>query len=197
MRYPRSLKIHQLLNASRTNGPGLRAVVWTQGCSLGCPGCFNPETHDFKPGERVSIDVLASTLLDLAPGIEGITISGGEPFQQAPALAELLHIVRRSSPLSVIVFSGYTLPELNKIPAASRVLASIDLLIAGRYVQASRLAAGLVGSVNKTLHFLTPRYTSSDLESVPEAEVIINPDGGVVLSGIHPLAWQTEKRQVG
>jgi anaerobic ribonucleoside-triphosphate reductase activating protein len=197
MPYPLSLKIHHLLNASRTNGPGLRAVVWTQGCSLGCPGCFNPETHDIKPGERVNIDVLASTLLDLAPGIEGITISGGEPFQQSPPLAELLRIVRRSSPLSVIVFSGYTLHELQKIPGASRIFASIDLLIAGRYEQASRLAAGLIGSTNKTLHFFTPRYTASDLESIPEAEVIINPGGDVFLSGIHPLAWQTEKRQLG
>jgi anaerobic ribonucleoside-triphosphate reductase activating protein len=175
----------------------LRAVVWTQGCNLGCPGCFNPETHDFKPGERIGVDILASMLLDLAPGIEGITISGGEPFQQAPALADLLAIVGRTSPLSIIVFTGYTLPELRKIPAASSVLASIDLLIAGRYEDASRLAVGLIGSANKTLHFLTPRYTAADLESVPEAEVIIAPDGGVELSGIRPLKWHPGKRQAG
>lgn len=197
MTRPRRLKIHHILNASRSNGPGQRAVVWTQGCTLGCPGCFNPETHDFISGEGKPVEDIARDLINLAYGIEGITISGGEPFQQAHALADLLDIIRRSSSLSIIVFTGYTLDELRGIPGAPAALSSIDVLIAGRFEVKNRLAAGLVGSANKTLHFLTPRYSAVDLGSIPEAEVFIQPDGDVVLTGIRPLTWQPEKRQAG
>jgi anaerobic ribonucleoside-triphosphate reductase activating protein len=194
---PRSLKIHHMLKASRANGPGLRAVVWMQGCSLGCPGCFNPDTHDFKTGERIDVERLAISLLELPPEIEGITISGGEPFQQTPALADLLASIRRSSTLSVVVFTGYTLEELNTIPSAPTVFPSIDLLIAGRYEQTNRVAAGLLGSSNKKLHFLTQRYTAADMASVPDAEILINPDGSIVLSGIHPVNWHPKVRERG
>jgi anaerobic ribonucleoside-triphosphate reductase activating protein len=194
---PRSLLLHHTLPASLSNGPGLRAVIWTQGCTLGCPGCYNPETHGFKSGERNSVTKIASYLINLSPEIEGITISGGEPFQQAPALADLLTIVRSTSHLSILVFTGYTFAELREIPHAQRALALIDVLISGRYMLKHHLAVGLLGSANKTIHFLTPRYNCSNLGAVPEAEVLINPDGSVILSGISPLEWQSAKRDVG
>lgn len=135
-------------------------------------------------------------MLALAPGIEGVTISGGEPFQQAPALAELTTALRAASPLSIIVFSGYSMAELQRIPAATAVIGSIDLLIAGRYEHSRRVAAGLLGSANKSLHFFTQRYTSADLEEVPEAEVLIESGGGIVLSGIEPLQWRAGTKAV-
>jgi anaerobic ribonucleoside-triphosphate reductase activating protein len=183
------LHVHHRETASRSNGPGLRAVIWTQGCSLGCPGCFNPETHPAQAGQFISIEELTAWSLAQPAPLDGLTISGGEPFQQPQALAALLSSIRNKSSLSTIVFTGYTQKELANIPFAPNALAHIDLLISGRYNQSQRIASGLIGSANKTFHFLTSRYTMADLRSVPDAEIWIKPDGSVSFSGINPLQW--------
>src|SRR5262245_17271767 len=100
-----SLRVHAFLPSSRANGPGLRAVLWTKGCSLGCPGCFNPQTHAFTGGERVPVEALFGRLVDRGDAIEGLTVSGGEPLQQFRPLLVLLRRVREQTPLSVIVFT--------------------------------------------------------------------------------------------
>jgi anaerobic ribonucleoside-triphosphate reductase activating protein len=168
------------------NGPGVRAVVWVQGCSLGCPGCFNPDTHPFTGGEVVSVDTLSEQLATLS-GIEGVTISGGEPLQQRPALLELLRRLRRKTTLSVLLFTGFTWDEVQRFPEAQELLALIDVLIAGRYDQTQHLALELRGSRNKSVHYLTDRYGPADLAAVPAAEVVISADGEVVFTGIDPL----------
>jgi anaerobic ribonucleoside-triphosphate reductase activating protein len=118
------MKIHAMERCSRANGPGSRFVVWFQGCTLGCPGCFNPKTHR-TDGREISVDELASQI----PGdIEGITLSGGEPLQQAEAAAELLDVARARG-LSTLAFSGtnqrihlltdrYRLDEIEATPVA-------------------------------------------------------------------------------
>jgi anaerobic ribonucleoside-triphosphate reductase activating protein len=186
-----SLRIHHLLPFSRANGPGARAVLWTQGCSLACPGCFNPHTHPAAGGEVVPVEELAARLMALGAGVEGLTVSGGEPLQQRPALLALLQRLRHHTTLSVLLFTGYRWDEVQRLPAAAELLACIDVLIAGRYVEDRRLARGLRGSANKTVHFLTDRYTPADLETVPAAEVSITAAGEVVLSGIDPVRWET------
>src|SRR6266852_4410273 len=137
-----SLRLHHFLPSSRANGPGTRAVLWTQGCSLGCPGCFNPQTHSFDGGELVPVDDLFARLVALGDSIEGVTVSGGEPLQQRPALLSLLLRVRAETSLSVLVFTGFTWDELRSLPDADTLLACVDVLIAGRYDQARRLAVG-------------------------------------------------------
>ena len=95
-----TLRVHGMTESSRVNGPGTRAVIWAQGCSHGCVGCFNPFSHDPTTGDLVTIDSLLSWVGSLRFGghITGLTISGGEPMQQAVALAELLEAVRSSMP---------------------------------------------------------------------------------------------------
>lgn len=182
-----TLRLHAFLPLSRANGPGARAVIWLQGCSLACPGCYNPETHGFEGGESISPDDLFASLMTLSDGIEGITVSGGEPLQQMRPLLVLLQRLRKETNLSCLVFTGYTWEEIQRMPDAEKLLACVDVLIAGRYAQSQRLARSLIGSGNKTAHFLTDRYTVTDLQRVPAAEVIITPEGDVVLSGIDPL----------
>jgi anaerobic ribonucleoside-triphosphate reductase activating protein len=104
-------------------------------------------------------------------------------------LLALLRRVRRETPLSVLVFTGFIWEEVGRFPEAGELLACTDVLIAGRYEAARRLARGLLGSANKTVHFLTARYTAADLEAVPPAEVLITAEGEVVLSGIDPVRW--------
>src|SRR5437868_145303 len=88
------LRLHEFLPESRANGPGVRAVVWVQGCSLGCPGCFNPETHPASGGRMASVDDLLREIAGLGDAIEGVTLSGGEPLQQRGAVVALLRRLR-------------------------------------------------------------------------------------------------------
>lgn len=181
------LAVHAFVPVSRANGPGRRAVVWVQGCTLGCPGCFNPETHPFT-GDRTPVDALVARIsaAAVAHHLDGLTVSGGEPFQQRRALAALLEHVRAETDLSVLVFTGYTTAELASLPGAADVLRHTDVLITGRYDARQRLATGLRGSSNKTVVCLTDRYTEADVDAVPEAEVVIDAHGDVVVSGIQP-----------
>lgn len=188
-----ALRVHGFLAASRANGPGVRAVVWVQGCSLGCPGCFNPASHSFAGGEEWSTPGLGDRIAALAPDVEGITISGGEPFLQPAALLDLLREIRRRTRLSVVVFSGFSLAELSRLPEFPELREHIDILLAGRFVAAERLARGLLGSANKVPHFFTDRYSPDDLRNVPDCEVVINPDGTLVATGIDPVAMSPQE----
>jgi len=129
---------------------------------------------------------IATQLLAHAKDIEGITISGGEPFQQADALLDLL---QRLSPtnLSTLIFSGYTFTEIQQQPLGPAILAHVDVLIAGPYLKAKQLGAGLLGSTNQQIHLLTKRYDPTDLACTPAAEIILHPNGTITLSGISPV----------
>lgn len=181
------LRVHDFIPASRVNGPGLRAVLWVQGCSLGCLGCFNPETHDQDGGKSIDVIFLAGQIAAMADRVEGLSISGGEPFQQAEALAALCREIRQQTNLSILIFSGFEMDEIKRIPYGLETLDQVDVVIAGRYHQDLRLARSLRGSKNKTLELLTERYTTDDFESLPDAEVIISAEGEILVSGIDPL----------
>src|ERR1039457_7561872 len=108
--------LHALIPASRANGPGLRSVVFFQGCSIGCLRCWNPKSHHFQ-GPEVKVDVVAQDVLRARQehSLEGVTFSGGEPMQQADSLLGLMHSMREHAPeLSFGMFSGYSEPELDK-----------------------------------------------------------------------------------
>ena len=179
-------RIHAFEPRSRANGPGARFVVWFQGCTLGCPGCFNPTTHDATGGRAMALDELAGELARAAPTIEGLSLSGGEPLQQPEAARALLDAARALG-LSTLAFSGYTLDEIRALPGGPDVLARLDVLIDGRYVAAERVATGLRGSANQRIQLLTERYALADVEDTPVAEIRIAPTGDVVLTGVDPL----------
>jgi anaerobic ribonucleoside-triphosphate reductase activating protein len=189
------LRIHAFEPSSRANGPGARAVIWVQGCSLGCPGCFNPETHPPTGGERVLVEDLFRRIVALedTSAIEGITVSGGEPLQQRRPLLALLRRVREETSLSTLMFTGYAWDEVQHMPDAEALLACVDVLIAGRYDASQHIAGGgengLRSSANQTVHLLTGRYTPDDLRAVPPAEIIITAQGDIVTSGVDPVRW--------
>lgn len=169
------------------NGPACLAATadLEAGCTLACTGCFNPETHP-RSGEEITVDELFDRILALGDTIEGVTISGGEPLQQRPAVLALLARIRADTSLSVLVFTGFTWPEVARMPDVPALQRCVDVLIAGRYDATQRLAHGLRGSSNKTVHLFSDRYTLDDLDTVPDAEVLIRPDGQLVISGINP-----------
>jgi anaerobic ribonucleoside-triphosphate reductase activating protein len=182
-----NLLVHHIEPTSLVNGPGRRFVVWVQGCTLGCPGCFNPATFPKDGGIEIPVELLAEQILAQKDIIEGVTISGGEPLQQVQALSSLLRIIKNESQLSMLVFSGFAWDEIQRLPHSQELLTSVDILLAGRYQAEKRIARGLLGSSNKTTYFLSGRYTMRDLEEIPEAEVLIGRDGSITATGIDPF----------
>ena len=179
------LRLGAFLPRSRANGPGVRAALWVQGCLRRCPGCCNPEFQDPEEGESVTVaDVL--TWVQNAMPVDGVTLTGGEPLDQAAALAVLCGEVR-SRGLTVVCFTGYTLAEAE---AAGReeyrvLLRRVDLLVAGPYLREQRSSAPLLASANQKLHFLSGRIVPADLEGLPRAEVIME-GGELRVSGFDP-----------
>ncbi len=183
------VRVHGIDPRSRANGPGTRFVVWLQGCTLGCPGCFNPGTHA-GGGRELAVAALVEQLASAR--VDGLSLSGGEPLQQAEGAAALLAGARRLG-LSTLAFSGYTLEEICALPGGNAVVSQLDVLIDGRYVAGERLAKGLRGSANQRIHLLTPRHTLAEVESTPVAEVVIGPTGELVLTGVDPLKLKSRQ----
>ncbi len=176
-------RIHAIDPRSRANGPGVRFVVWLQGCTLGCAGCFNPLTHAAEGPETPIAEIVAQLA---AAKVEGLSLSGGEPMQQPAAALALLRAARELG-RSTLMFSGYTIDEIRAIPEGSDVLAHLDVLVDGRYVAGQRLATGLRGSANQRIQLLTDRYSLAEVEATPVAEIVIGPSGEIALTGVNPL----------
>ena len=178
------IRIHQKLTHSKANGPGNRAVIWVQGCTLNCPGCFNPKTHDPQGGSLETIDKLLTWIHSLENSIEGLTISGGEPLQQAKAVLSLLLRIKNETQFSTLMFSGYTKTEIEAFPVWPELSKYLDILICGRYDETQKLNHGIISSSNQEALFLSKRYTQTDLNQIPDNEIIIMPNGEMISSGV-------------
>jgi anaerobic ribonucleoside-triphosphate reductase activating protein len=196
--------IQWMLRRSTVNGPGARAVVWLQGCDLRWPGCLNPATHDFDRDRDKTVEEVAERIL-ACEGIDGVTFSGGEPFQQAADLRQLCEYIKLRRPdLSIGVFSGYTLQELlcgrwhwkgldkDGWINGDRILFEaikqfLDFGVFGRFRRTLVCTdKPLCGSRNQEVVFFSNRYAPRDL--VPQAyEVTISEDGGsAIITGFPP-----------
>ena len=105
------LRLSGIKPESVVDGPGIRFVLYVQGCSRRCPGCHNPGTHDPAGGVEADLGLVLGWIREARPALDGVTFSGGEPFEQAEALAELAKGVRRLG-LDIVIYSGYTFEEL-------------------------------------------------------------------------------------
>jgi len=125
---------------SIVDGPGLRAVIWTQGCAHNCKGCHNPGTHDFNGGGLIPIDLVLDEI-DKLEYQKGITISGGDPMYQ-PDACNVIAEYARNKGLDVWVYTGFTFEELLKMsetkPIYRRFLENIDVLVDGKFILEER-----------------------------------------------------------
>lgn len=183
---PSRLKVHAMEAESRANGPGIRYTLWLQGCSIHCPGCFNPATHDPSAGVWMSIPSLVRHIQSSLTVIEGITISGGEPLDQAPELADLLEALKQEISLPTLLFTGYTLEEISDDPDKEYVLNLVDAVICGPYQRNTPSPSGFPGSRNQQILLITNAYTQDDFTHLPAAEITITPSGDLILSGTDP-----------
>lgn len=162
MTEPTHLNVAMVIERTEAEGPGERFAVWVQGCPMRCAGCCNPEMLAFVPRDSVSPEALA--LRAINAGVEGVSILGGEPFSQARLLSEFAAKVR-SSGLSVMIYTGHTLQELQAMndAAVNALLAETDLLVDGQYIREQHSTKRRwIGSDNQQVHFLTGRYKQDD-----------------------------------
>lgn len=123
---------------SIVDGKGFRFVIFTQGCPHACPGCHNPQTHDFNAGTWVDIDTLLGEICE-NPLLKGVTFSGGEPFCQAWPLAHLAQTLHQRS-LDITTYTGYLYEDLlaRNDPEINALLDQTDYLIDGPFVEAEK-----------------------------------------------------------
>lgn len=186
---PDEVSLARFLSRTLAEGPGERTAVWVQGCAVRCLGCFNPHMWSFRGGERVAPEDLVARIV--ATGTDGLTLLGGEPFDQAAALSKVACGVRRAG-RSVMTFTGYTRAQLQAAVDAGRtdvaaLLDETDLLVAGPFRQ-DRIDTGRpwVGSTNQEFVLLNDRFPDllDDVHANPDrVEINVDAVGGVSVNG--------------
>ncbi|MCC7422329.1 MAG: radical SAM protein [Planctomycetaceae bacterium] len=166
-RDPERIRIARFSPGCRVLGPGLRAVVWVQGCPLRCRECVVPEMLPFEGGKDISVHELARRLIAL-PDVEGVTFSGGEPTSQSAAIVRVLGLVRAERDFSCMIYSGFTYEKLLRDgdDDQRRLLSQIDILVDGPYLPERHTDLRWRGSSNQRVLFLSERYRS--LQSMTE-----------------------------
>lgn len=176
------INVHRYISCTKVEGPGKRFALWVQGCNKECKGCFASDTWSHEDRLLFSVKDLAE-LINNTSAIEGVTILGGEPFEQAKEISELIHLLRDG--LTVIVFTGYKLEELTKSNDKDvlDIITHTDVLVDGEYIEERReLCRPMVGSSNQKFYFMTNRYTLNDFMN-NSIEARVNKNGSVLING--------------
>lgn len=148
------LRIAGIEPESFVDGPGIRLTVFTQGCPHHCPGCHNPQTHDFEGGHFVTLSSIVE-MIEENPLLDGVTFSGGDPFAQAAELVPLAREIKERG-MNLVIFTGYTYERLMDLvpekPEFLELLSFADLLVDGPFILAKRSLEILYrGSTNQRL----------------------------------------------
>lgn len=185
------LRVATIVDDTEAEGPGRRFALWVQGCTIRCPSCCNPEMFVADGGSAMAVDEVVARL-SRVPEIEGISVLGGEPFEQAEGVAAVARAARARG-LTVMVYSGYTLDELRAQartrPPVDELIAACDLLVDGRYDRtkpepAPPIGRRWLGSTNQVMHFLTTAYAANDPQMHEANTVEVHwRDGRLVING--------------
>lgn len=180
----------RILYPVKTLGPGDRVGIWLCGCSHGCPGCSNPELWRREERFRITRERLLKLVQSIAESspVDGFTLTGGDPMEQAEELALLLPELRRISG-DILVYTGYTLEELHALgsPAVESALRSISVLIDGEYVQERNYGLPLRGSDNQRIIYLDGAVRQQYEDYLRQGSAVQNfpAADGTISVGIH------------
>ena len=130
------IRIADIVQDSIVDGRGIRMTIFTQGCPHHCTGCHNPHTHDPSGGREVAVTEIIDQMLS-NPLLEGVTFSGGEPFEHIEAVKQIAHEAHRLR-LNVWCYTGWTWEEIMEDPHKRGLLAYIDVLVDGRFILEQR-----------------------------------------------------------
>ena len=180
----RKINMATMLDRSTANGPGVRTVIWVQGCPFRCEGCFNPQNQEMRINTEVPVTEMANKIL-ITEGIDGVSFSGGEPFTQAAALADLAEILQQHG-LTVLIFTGYAYAEIigRGNPDWIRLLKFSDMLVSGRF-ELDKICKGksLLGSSNQKIISLTGKIKPPADGEIPDIEIQFTDDGTMYITG--------------
>lgn len=174
------LDIHAILDWSEANGPGVRSVVWFQGCRIRCPGCWNPDTHNLGDGDPFTVSELVDRLSSTES--DGVTFTGGEPLDQSDDCIELARRLRRAGK-SVVMFTGYTIEEITSRVPIEVLRDCFDTILAGRYNRALGETSDVGILRDKMIWHLSDTYGDSDFRFLPEAEAIVSGEQ-IIITGL-------------
>jgi anaerobic ribonucleoside-triphosphate reductase activating protein len=179
------IRLAETLSSSQIYGPGNRFVIWVQGCSLECPGCWNKDFWSTELGDSIDIEILLSEILE-TENIEGITILGGEPLEQPEVILKLIKSVKQNN-LTVMLYTGYEENELDETQL--ECVSSSDIVIMGRYESSLRNTnLRWRGSSNQEIKMNSNRYKDIEIEEREEVEITVSKDGKISVSG-YPQRW--------
>ncbi len=191
------IQLHAIRDGVTKLGPGIRFVLWTQGCQRRCPGCMTPESQRMNGGFSADTTQLAKQILQSER--KGLTISGGEPFLQAKALAELIREIRKEADPGVMIYTGFTIQELQESenPDYKELLGQCDLLVDGPYMQELNDSKNLRGSSNQRAIALTDRYRNfaKEIGTKPAEAEIFYEEERISMVGIPPKGLVEKMRQ--
>ncbi len=189
------LNIMGYVDRSEVNGPGVRAVIWVQGCGRHCPSCFNPASWSFAINQLISVEEIVAQVLR-EPRNQGVTFSGGEPFKQAVALAQVAQQLK-SHGLTTMSFTGFTLEQLRSAQApigSQALLEQLDILVDGPYVESLALNSPTspISSSNQRVHIFNPDLQDQVDWASDQIEIHILKDGQRIITGYRGQMTLTE-----
>lgn len=158
------IRVSRQVDRCRVLGPGIRTVLWVQGCPLRCPGCTTPEALAFEGGSDIGVENLAQAIAAI-PDVDGVTYSGGEPTSQAYGLTQLTRRLRQLRPeFGFMSYTGFVFEEIVARGNTQEIefLRELDLLVDGPYIAARHTDLRWRGSDNQRVLFLSEKYRSSE-----------------------------------
>lgn len=182
------LRVHQTVKTITTLGPYRRYGLWVQGCTRNCPGCLTAEAQPTDGGYTVDINKLAEEIIGIEE-IEGITVSGGEPYLQKNERALLLSAIREKRDLGVILYTGYRFNEIK----TENLTGLCDVIIDGPYINELNDENGIRGSSNQNVIHITDRYRDFPFcsENLRRTEICETAKGDLIYVGV-PTRSQIE-----
>lgn len=182
------MRIARFLQKTAAEGPGCRACVWVQGCAHRCDGCFAQSLWDPDGGSEIDVREIIRSLDKNRDALRGITLLGGEPFDQAKELS-IIAAYAHEIGLDVIAFTGYLIEELQSRPDAMKFLDHVDLLLDGEYKKELRdFSRPLVGSSNQRFLYLSARITPEEMAAYKNRfEIRTDSSGAIRINGMGNL----------
>ena len=167
-------------------GEGKRIAIWVQGCTLACDGCINEMIWSKKKGKAVAIYDLYQYIESISEDFDGITISGGEPFQQYEQLIAFSYLIKTRTKLNIHCFTGYEIKELEDLFPDKLFLQYIDSLVDGRYVKELHSNNNLVGSSNQKTYQIKngKAKLSTRQKGSNKWSLSVTQDGTIYMAGI-------------
>lgn len=184
------MRIHKIIPVTKAEGPGNRFAVWVQGCPHRCEGCFAKSTWDCGGGYNFELSEIISAYKKVSDKVEGVTLLGGEPFEQAQELSELAAIIKEEGK-NLITFTGYTYNQIIESADKHKIslIKNTDILIDGKFEKTMLdFSRPLIGSSNQNILFLTDKISEKKFYSYKNRiEIRADKYGNIQFNGMGNL----------